>query len=296
MSHQNFKWDSASTNDPKFEDSYSNSPGFKIESRKLIAAFQVAMGQVQLFVTFLVLFSIWRIWIRTGKQSPSMAIRFPLYIAFTVCKNKNINLGKFDYKLVALDIGTTLIIALISIPSYGADTYRCSTTRQSSQLLLVGLIFNLLSWIFAIFCSVKTIQKVGKLQSEQSTQIELDNLTERVIAKKIASYILIFSIKWISTIVHLAGKTLDGDAAWVYIVTGLGTSLGSVGNAIQFYVNEGSQMKFQTKKMINLLSSDKNPLANQDIQPSETGSKSMEELQNRSNNPKKWDGLQLQIV
>ncbi|RHZ89795.1 hypothetical protein Glove_10g22 [Diversispora epigaea] len=169
-----------------------------------------------------------------------LAVCIAILTWLRVCRGLNIDLGKYDYKLLMIIIVIPTIYTILRVKIYGISM-ECDDSRTKIWSI-ENLIEISLFLIICLYCYICILYEIKKTQA--MTEIILDNdqirksMRQRVY-RKVSGYILIFVIQSIVIIVLNVTFIFKITGPWVVFTFNIFTNFSGIGNFFQYIINEG---------------------------------------------------------
>jgi hypothetical protein len=172
---------------------------------------------------------------------------------FSVCKDKKIDIGKYDWKLIVTIVFTMVIIIAVSFPSFGPDGIWCfcSIEGENPILLYFATYFPsamfLALCLFSIYIMVylrrnenELIEKKDHIMNFQKVRKEYKMLQVRMLRKQMV-YVLFYVIQWGPVLPYMIRRTtsfIPEESLFVVLTLSISMNLGGVLNLIGLVINE----------------------------------------------------------
>ncbi|CAG8561851.1 1617_t:CDS:2 [Cetraspora pellucida] len=166
---------------------------------------------------------------------------------FRVCRNKRIDTGRYDWKLLLPIAIASFATTGLGWKSYGAVKYWCDLKTDNLGMSICSVSITLSVLFICLFCYLKTIFAIRSVKRKQSLfnndviykNIPHFNEIEIKVTKKIFGYVLVFILQWIPTVPYELWQVYSDPPAWIFCMVAVGLNMGGIGNAIFYVINEG---------------------------------------------------------
>ncbi|KAJ2996806.1 hypothetical protein HDV02_006184 [Globomyces sp. JEL0801] len=181
-----------------------------------------------------------------------------------VCHEVTVHTGKYDWKLLLFNVTLCTILTSSVYPYAGQSKYWCYNDNSNRSifmpLLSVGIqVFFFCITIISFFFVLKRVQVQKSLKDSciiglkeivkspskyKSNSIDDEKgspkqILERVVARKVLTYILNYFIQWAPIAPYTVGAIFGYYEDWVYVLTNIALNCGGLLNFIAFVRNEG---------------------------------------------------------
>ncbi|CAG8548342.1 10950_t:CDS:2 [Dentiscutata heterogama] len=153
-----------------------------------------------------------------------------------VCRQKICDTGRYDWKLFLPTSIISIIISVMSIPTYGSNIYWCAAKADTIMVPIFSIFLTFFVLFICLFCYVQTIRSIRDIKKQQSSIVEnrarnstfkspIDEVEIKV-SVKVLGYILVYMIQWIPAIPYDIYSLLGRAKPWVYCMVTVAVNMG----------------------------------------------------------------------